>query len=146
MTTTDPAATSAQAPIDTGATHRTRADRSPTANGDPDGIPVVAALEPTVGGDGSRVLVVGQNRCWADENAVVQRGGLVDQRIVLQLAVVTHHDADSDVGAPADRAVAAEHGALAHLGEVPDDGAIAKRGICGDIGLPQRASYVPPAR
>src|SRR5699024_12241377 len=47
-----------------------------------------------------------------------------DQRVVLDLAAVTHPDVGADVGAAADHAALAERRALTDLGEVPDGAAV----------------------
>jgi hypothetical protein len=64
-------------------------------------------------------VVVGEHRCRADEYAVLEHRGLVDQRVVLELAVVAHQHAGPHIGAAADDAVLPEHRALTNLREVP---------------------------
>ena len=104
--TTAPAATSAQAPIVTGATQTARAPiEAPSSTVTPTASQSLARLELAVGGDRARVGVVGQHDGRADEDAVAEPGRLVDQRVVLDLAVVADVHAGADVGAPADDAV-----------------------------------------
>ena len=64
----------------------------------------LAPLQPALGINRTRVVVVGQHHRRADEDAVAELGGLVDQRVVLQLDVVADPDARADVGATADDA------------------------------------------
>jgi hypothetical protein len=64
--------------------------------------PVAAAFQRHVGVDSAGVLVVGQHHGWSDEHPVAEHRRLVDEGVVLELAVVAHDDAGSDVRAASD--------------------------------------------
>ena len=93
--TTAPAATIAQRPTVTGATHTARAPmEAPSRTMTGHGLPVVVVLEPAVRLDGAGEVVVGEDRRGADEGTVLDDGGLVDQGVVLDL----HAVADANPG------------------------------------------------
>jgi hypothetical protein len=130
LTTTDPAATSAQRPIVTGATHTERAPiEAPVQTGDADGLPVVAALELTVRRNRPGEVIVGEAHRGADEDAVPPAGRA--RRPVRSSAACSCRpsDAGADIGPAADDAVLPEDGALADLREMPDGGVVANRGL-----------------
>ena len=79
-------------------------------------------------------MVVGEHDGGADEDPGLELGGLVDERVVLDLAVVAQRDAGADVRAAPHDAVAAEDGVLADLREVPDRGSLADDGPLVDVG------------
>ncbi len=133
--------------------HRGDADGTSTdgrarAHRHPDGLPVVAPLEPAVGVDRARVVVVGEDGGRADEDAVLEDGGLVDEGVVLQLAVVTHPHPGADVGPASHDAVRAQHGPLAYLCQVPYGGSLPQAGVGGDVcaGLDPRGHTCPLRR
>src|SRR5690606_40846660 len=70
----------------------------------------------------------------ADEHAVGELRGLVDQRIILHLAVVAHLHTGADIRTAPDNAVLAHADALTHLREMPDRGAVANGCTGRDVG------------
>jgi hypothetical protein len=125
--TTAPAATVAHRPIVTGATHTLRA---PSAAG----FPIDGGFPATVGVDGARILIVRQHRTGSDEHAVLDAGRFVHARVILDLAVIAHVDADPDVRAPPDDHVAADVRARPHLSQMPDHRAATDRDAVIDVG------------
>jgi hypothetical protein len=65
------------------------------------------------------MTIVGQTGSRPDEDLVSQSGGLVDQGVVLDLAVVTDGHACVDVGTSPDDASATEPSAFPYLGKLP---------------------------
>src|SRR5690606_36486294 len=114
--------------------HRTRADGRAVIDPDAHGFPVPAALLLALRVDGALVVIIGEHHCRADEHAVTQLCGLVHQRVVLQLAVVSHTDTRADVGPPPDHASLAEPGTLADLSEVPHAAPGADFGVLVHLG------------
>src|SRR5699024_11082427 len=85
--------------------HRPRTDRGALGDGDTDRIPVRGALQRAVRIDRPRISVVGQNHGWTDEHPRGEFRGFVNQRMLLDLAVVTDPGPGSDVGTSSDDAV-----------------------------------------
>jgi len=81
-----------------------------------DWFPVVSGLYRAVRRDCPGKLVVGKGRSRTDEDAVLKARGLVDKRIVLDLAAVTHPDPRSDIRASPDDARSSDRGVLSDLG------------------------------
>jgi len=69
----------------------------------------------SVHGDRARAVVVRQGGGRADEHAVGERGGFVDEGVVLDLAARPHAHSLTDVGATAHNAVTANLSVLSHL-------------------------------
>src|SRR5690606_27609964 len=114
--------------------HGSGTDRRTLADRHTDSVPVIGTLEGAVGVHGARVRVVREHHGRTDEDTVRERRGLVDERVVLHLAVPAHLHAGADVGAPSYDARLPHRHPLTYLGEVPDLAAVADRGILGDIG------------
>jgi hypothetical protein len=65
-------------------------------------------------------VIVRENNCGTYENTVAEFGWLVDQRIILNLAIVTKVHTGADVGPATNDAVATDVCVLPHLRQVPD--------------------------
>src|SRR5690606_31699263 len=59
-----------------------------------------------------------------DEDAVAELGGLIDQRVVLQLAAFADRDPGADVRPASHHALLAQPGALPDLRQLPHRGAL----------------------
>ena len=77
--------------LDRSDAHGASADRAASAERDADVRPVVRLHAGAVGPNGAGELVVGQHGSGADEHAVLDDGGFVDLRQVLDLDPVTDH-------------------------------------------------------
>ena len=106
-------------------THRPGTQRCPLGDLHPDRFPVAAPLEPARRVHRARVVVVGEHGGRADEDTVAELGGLVHQRIVLQLDVVPDAYTGTDIGAAPYDAVLAEAGLLTDLRKLPHGGSVA---------------------
>lgn len=78
--------------------HGARTDRGPSLDDHPYRLPVSSRLQVTLRGHSPRVRVVGEDRGGTDEDTVGQLSRLVDESVVLALAVLTHAYAGADVG------------------------------------------------
>lgn len=70
--------------------------------------------------DGARIGVVGEHDRRADEDTRLEVSGLIDERVILHLAVVAHDNPGADVGAAPHHAVLAHDSVFAHLGKMPN--------------------------
>ncbi|CAM5230989.1 hypothetical protein SFUMM280S_02845 [Streptomyces fumanus] len=132
--TTDPAATIAQRPMVSGATHTERAPAdAPSAIRTATASQSLPRFCRPSGSTEQGLVVVGEDHRRADEHAVAQFGRLVHQGVVLQLAVGAHAHAGADVRAAADHAALAQAGVLADLRQVPDAAARADLGALVDL-------------
>ena len=100
-----------------------RPDGGAALDGDADAVPVRGALEGAVGVDGAGSVIVREYGGGADEDAVGQGGGLVDEGVVLDLAARTYPNAFANVGPASDDRFFADTGVFANLGQVPHAGA-----------------------
>lgn len=114
-------------------TRRTRADGCSTLDRDAHGFPVVCALLGTIGVDRARVGVIRQNDGRADKHPIAESRGLVDECIILHLAVVSHHDTRANIGSASDNAVLTENSLFTNLSQMPDRGPCADNGIDRDV-------------
>ena len=103
-------------------------------HGDADRFPVGAPFEYSVRGDGARVEIVGEHNCRAYKDAIFKDRWFVHERIVLNLAVVTEHDASTYICTATDDASGTQSGAFANLSEGPYGRAFAKHYVLGDFG------------
>ena len=117
-----------------GHAHGARADGCSTLDGDADAVPVARGLQGAVGIDRARSVIVRQDGRGADKYAVGEGGGLVDERVVLDLAARSDPHAFADVGATSDDRLIPDARVLAHLGEVPDARAGSDDRTGGDVG------------
>ena len=85
-------------------------------DGDADAVPIRRALQGSVGVDGAGAVVVREDGCGADEDAVGQGGGFVDEGVVLDLAARTYPNAFANVGSASDDRFFADTGVFANLG------------------------------
>ena len=132
--------------MDTGATHTARAPMdAPVAHSHSHGVPVLGALQRSVGSHCPGVQVVGEHRRGADEDSVGEARRFVDQRVILQLAVRTDDNPRTHVGAATDVAVAAYCGVLADLRQVPDPCSVSNDGgVCHVCGFGDGSHGTPP--
>jgi len=64
-------------------------------------------------------VIVREDGGGADEDPLGQRGGLVDERVILNLAARPHDDALADVCAAPNDGLLADERILAHLSQMP---------------------------
>ncbi len=100
-----------------------RADGGTVLDGDADAFPVTRALQSAVGVDRAGAVVVREDGCGADEDAIGQGGGFVDEGVVLDLAARTYPNAFANVCPASDDRFFADTGVFANLGQVPHAGA-----------------------
>ena len=74
-------------------------------------------------------MIIREAHLWTDEDAVLELEALVQQGVVLHLAVVAQPHPGAHVDARADNAPRADHRLLANVGLAPDARARADGGI-----------------
>jgi Glycosyl transferase family 2 len=114
--------------------HRACAERRAFAHEHAQSVPVLGSLELAGHINRAGIKIVGEHRGRADEDIVLERGRLVNERVVLELDVVTDGNSRPDVCSAPDHAPAAQAGVFSYLGQMPDPGADAKRSALVDIG------------
>lgn len=117
-----------------GHAHGARADRRSAPDAHADGFPVRARLQGALRRDRAGAVIIREDRCGSHKNAVGQRGGLVDERVVLDLAARADAHPLANVGAAPDDGFLPDLGSLAHLGEVPHAGTAGDLRARRDVG------------
>lgn len=102
-----------------GHTHGPGPNGGPFLDGDPNSLPVISILQFELRGDRPWKQIVGEHRCWPNEDAVFESGGFVHKCIILNFAVSCQGDTCSDVGPSSYDATCAQLSTLTHLGVVP---------------------------
>ena len=79
-------------------------------------------------------MIVRQDGRGADKHTVSQGGGLIDERVVLDLAAIPDAHTFANVSAPPDNRVIPDTCVFAYLSEVPDARARSDERTGGDVG------------
>lgn len=98
-----------------------------------DHLPIICGFLRSIHVDRTGEYVIREDRGGADEDSVFKQGGLIDERVILHLAVLAEDDSRPNVRTTSKDAAGAEPRILANLGEVPDHGAGFEDGAWIDV-------------